>query len=76
MLTVLSHDGGSDAFGTDVTFFPDLEFGVVTLANAAYFGNAVGEALTFQLVDDRLNLPQQERVDWVKKYAQCTSINL
>ncbi|KAH6647997.1 beta-lactamase/transpeptidase-like protein [Truncatella angustata] len=64
------HGGATDAFGSNVIFFPDLKFGVVTLANSAFFGNAIGEIVSFELADDRLGLSQEERADWGKSWRQ------
>lgn len=62
------HDGGMHAYGAEVYFFPDLEFGVVTLANTAMSSNFVGTILVWELVDDKLGVPKEERYDWAKSY--------
>lgn len=62
-----THHGAMDAFGAQVTFFPGLRLGIATLGNTAITANAVSELLTFELVDNKLNIPRPERFDWVDK---------
>lgn len=62
-----THHGGMDAFGAQVTFFPDLDFGVAVMGNTAFTANAVAEIATWHLVDERLGVPPSERFDWMTK---------
>ncbi|KAI0004426.1 beta-lactamase/transpeptidase-like protein [Xylariaceae sp. FL0662B] len=61
---VFTHGGGMDAYGAEVYFFPDLGYGVVTMANTALTSNFVGVELAWKLIDDRLGVPEGERFDW------------
>lgn len=64
------HDGGMHAYGAEVYFFPDLEFGVVTFGNTAMSSNALGLILLWELIDDKLGVPEDERHDWGSKYVE------
>ncbi|KAI1208300.1 beta-lactamase/transpeptidase-like protein [Annulohypoxylon truncatum] len=61
---LFKHSGGMEAYGALVYFFPDLEYGVVTLANTAVTSNIVGQELIWKLVDDKLGIPKEDRYDW------------
>ncbi|KAH7021025.1 beta-lactamase/transpeptidase-like protein [Microdochium trichocladiopsis] len=61
---VYAHSGGMEAYGTEVYFFPDLKFGVVTMANTAVTANCLGAVLAWKLIDDKLEVPQKQRFDW------------
>jgi hypothetical protein len=61
------HGGGMIAFGTDVIFFPALNYGLVAFANTAITSNLLEQTLLWHLVDEHLNIPQKERFDWNKK---------
>jgi CubicO group peptidase (beta-lactamase class C family) len=61
------HSGGVIGFGAELLIFPDLDFSVVALANTAGTSNFLDQALSFHLIDERLNLPTEKRVDWNKK---------
>jgi len=54
------------AYGAEVFFFPDLDYGVVTFANTAGTSNIVGLELVWHLVDEKLGIPVGERFDWNK----------
>jgi CubicO group peptidase (beta-lactamase class C family) len=57
-------NGGTDAYGTELWVFPELQFGAVTMGNTAVGANAVGTALLGQLIDDKLGVLDHERKDW------------
>ena len=59
-----AHNGGTDSFGTEVNFFPGLKYGVVTFANTATSSNAIGEILSYKLIDDRLGVSPEKRGKW------------
>lgn len=59
-----THAGGMHAYGAEVFIFPDLDFGVVTLGNTATSSNAVGLLVVWDLVDEKLGVPQNERYNW------------
>ncbi len=64
-----THSGGMHAYGTEVYFFPDLKYGVVTFANTAYTSNAVGDILAWHLAEEKLGIPPEQRHDWNGEYA-------
>ncbi|KAH8808449.1 putative penicillin-binding protein [Xylogone sp. PMI_703] len=61
------HDGGTDAYGAMVIFFPSLKYGLVAFANTAGTSNSAEEQLLFHLIDDRLGISKEKRFDWNKK---------
>ncbi|KAI1373574.1 beta-lactamase/transpeptidase-like protein [Hypoxylon crocopeplum] len=61
---VFSHSGGMEAYGAQVYFFPDLEYGVVTLANTALTSNVVGWEVAWKLINEKIGVPEEERFDW------------
>lgn len=67
--TFWTHSGGMHAYGAEVFFFPSLDFGVVTFGNTAGSSNWVGLFAVWQLVDDKLGVPEEERHDWEAEYV-------
>ncbi|KAK3945584.1 penicillin-binding protein 4 [Diplogelasinospora grovesii] len=65
---VFTHSGGMEAYGAEVYFFPDDNYGVVTLGNTAISSNAAGEILLWKLVDEKLGIPEEERYNWEAKW--------
>ncbi|ROW03036.1 hypothetical protein VMCG_05697 [Cytospora schulzeri] len=63
-----AHSGGMHAYGAEVYFFPDLDFGVVTFGNTAVTSNGLGLVLLWGLVDDKLGVPEEDRHDWASGY--------
>lgn len=61
---VFTHSGGMEAYGAEVYFFPDLKYGVVTLANTAVTSNMAGMELAWKLINDRMGVAEEERFDW------------
>lgn len=62
-----THAGGMHAYGAEVFFFPDLDFGVVALGNTAGSSNHVELLLIWELVDEKLGIPKSERYNWAEK---------
>ena len=58
-----THSGGMEAFGAEVIFFPELNYGIVSLGNTASTSNAVEERLMWELVDDKIGVPKSKRFD-------------
>lgn len=58
-----THSGGTGAFGTDVYWLPDIKFAIVIFGNTAGTSNAVETLLARKLVEDKLNIPVDERLD-------------
>lgn len=65
---VYKHNGGTQHFGTNVLWMPDVKFGVVAFANTATVSNVIEELLTLRLAEDRLGIPQSERRDYSVEY--------
>ncbi|KAE8450774.1 hypothetical protein EG329_005687 [Mollisiaceae sp. DMI_Dod_QoI] len=65
------HAGGMNAFGTELILFPDKKFSVIAFANTAGTSNFVEQMLAFQLIDDKLGVPMEDRFDW-NKQSQAT----
>ncbi|KAJ0110014.1 hypothetical protein J7T55_014816 [Diaporthe amygdali] len=63
-----THAGGMHAYGAEVFFFPDLDFGVVALGNTAMSSNYVELLLVWELVDEKLGIPQSERFNWTAAF--------
>jgi CubicO group peptidase (beta-lactamase class C family) len=64
---VFQHAGGMEAFGAEVVFFPELQYGLVAFGNIAGWSNYAEERLIWHLVDEKLGTPKEERFDWNKK---------
>lgn len=64
-----THAGGMHAYGAEVFFFPDLDFGVVALGNTAGSSNIVELLLIWELVDEKLGIPPSERYNWTARYV-------
>jgi CubicO group peptidase (beta-lactamase class C family) len=61
---MFTHSGGMTGYGTEVFFFPELKYGIVTMANTAVTSNYAGRLLVWKLVNDKLGIPEKERFDW------------
>ncbi|KAF2665346.1 beta-lactamase/transpeptidase-like protein [Microthyrium microscopicum] len=70
------HSGGMHAYGSQVYWLPDKKFGVVAFGNTAYTSNAVEDILAYQLMGDKLGIPQADRFDfdssWEKRIDFAT----
>ncbi|CAK7562938.1 MAG: hypothetical protein SEPTF4163_000794 [Sporothrix epigloea] len=64
------HSGGSNAFGSQVYFFPDDRFGVVLFGNTASTSNAAELILLWHLADEKFGVPQEDRYDWDKRFRR------
>jgi hypothetical protein len=56
-----------EAYGTNVVFFPDEDYGVVAMGNTAVGATVVAETVVWRLIDDRLGIPEERRFGWEKK---------
>ncbi|OAQ90495.1 penicillin-binding protein [Purpureocillium lilacinum] len=65
---VYTHGGGMHAFGAGVYWLPEVKFGVVAFGNTALTSNAAEEELIFKLIDDKLGIPDEDRIDQRKKW--------
>ncbi|KAI8960471.1 beta-lactamase/transpeptidase-like protein [Daldinia sp. FL1419] len=73
---IFTHSGGMEAYGAEVYFLPDLEFGVVTLGNTALTSNYVGIEIVWKLIDDKLGVPEEERYNWVSRGKKALETQL
>jgi hypothetical protein len=64
---IFEHDGGMEAYGANVIYFPGIKYGVVTMGNTAGTSNIVGDILIWRLIDDKLGIPEKQRFDMTKK---------
>ena len=71
-----SHAGGTNAYGAEVIFFPDLEYGIVTFGNTAVTSNGVGEILAWHLVEEKLGIPKDQRHDRNEEYVFAINFSL
>ncbi|KAM3524836.1 hypothetical protein NHJ13051_004338 [Beauveria bassiana] len=60
---VYKHNGGTQNFGTNVFWMPEIKFGVVGFANAVDNGNFIKDIITQKLAEDRLGISPSERLD-------------
>jgi CubicO group peptidase (beta-lactamase class C family) len=63
---IVSHTGGVDGFVTSVTLIPEEKLGVVVLTNTD--GNALYEALKWEIVDAYLGLPYRNYSGFFLRY--------
>jgi CubicO group peptidase (beta-lactamase class C family) len=61
--TLMSHTGSVPGFRSVVCYMPELDWGLVIIANgdSAYF---LEDILMFTLIDEILNVPKEQRIDW------------
>ncbi|EXK25812.1 beta-lactamase [Fusarium oxysporum f. sp. lycopersici 4287] len=60
---IYTHSGGVHIYGAQVYWLPSIRYGVVAFANTVLTSNAVEEILTWNLIQDRLKIPENERSD-------------
>ncbi|KAM5346508.1 hypothetical protein ACJ41O_009513 [Fusarium nematophilum] len=69
-----SHGGGMHAFGSNVHWFPDDKFGVVTFGNTCLTSNAAEDVMLWRLIDEKLGIAPEERMGagatWKKVIAK------
>jgi hypothetical protein len=58
------HTGGMNAFGAELILFPELKYAVTILGNTAVTSNFAAKKLAFQLIDEKVRVPQEKRFDW------------
>lgn len=54
------------AFSAQLTLFPDQRFGFIAFANTAGTSNFVEQVSSFWLTDGKLDIPANQRFDWVR----------
>ena len=73
---VYSHDGSTISYGAEVYWFPNIKYGIVAFANGAMTSNAAETILVQNLIEDRLKVPTEDRVDVNKRCVQPTKLEL
>ena len=61
---VHSHSGGMNAYGAYLYIFPDDDYAVIGLGNTALSSNYAELPLLFELIDDRFDIPQEQRYNF------------
>ena len=62
--TVMYHGGADLGFGTLMLYMPWENFGIAMMANTLSTSNMVQQILLYALMDDLLETPSEERIDW------------
>lgn len=65
---VYQHGGDVNAFGAMFFIFPDQKFSVVAMANTGAISTFAERVLAAHLIDEKLNIPENERFDWNERY--------
>lgn len=63
---VFTHGGGMETYGVEVYFFPELDYGVVAMANTQTTSNIACQIVAWELINHRLSVPQEERWNWTE----------
>ena len=58
------HGGGLTGFGTLMLYMPRRKWGVVMMGNTAGTSNMAEQVLSFALMNDLLEVPTEQRIDW------------
>lgn len=66
---VYTHGGGLHAYGSQVYWLPEAKFGVVAFANTAMTSNVVEDVVIYRLMDDKLGIPEAQRVEVDQMYV-------
>lgn len=61
---LISHSGGVMGFGTTVMYLPGRKWGFVAMGNMMGEANIAGTRIGTDLLDEFLDTPREERVDW------------
>lgn len=73
---LVSHGGAVPGFASMAGFLPDLNWGAVVLNNGDAGGSFASNAIFYKLVDDFLGIPQEDRIDHVKKFDGLVEMRL
>lgn len=64
---VYMHSGGTAAFGAQVFWLPEVNYGVVAFGNVAGLSNAAETIVAYRLMEDKLGVPEAERKDLTER---------
>jgi CubicO group peptidase (beta-lactamase class C family) len=67
---VIWHGGSWTGFGSIMMYLPGLQWGLVMMGNTTGTSNCVQIALVMHLLDELLNTPPDERLDWSLELRQ------
>ena len=62
--TLIYHGGSEIAFGTLMLYMPWENWGLAVMGNTFITSNAAEQVLLYALMDDKLDTPLNERIDW------------
>lgn len=71
--TVLHHSGGMHAYGAEVFWLPEVNFGVVTFGNTAASSNWAQLDVVYRLIEDRLDIPAKQRINIRERHVEAIS---
>ena len=63
--SLMVHDGGLTGFGTRMLYMPWRKWAVVMMGNTAETSNAAEQVLSFRLIDELLQTPIDQRINWI-----------
>lgn len=58
------HSGGIEGFATMMAYLPRKQWGFAMMANTVLGGTAAEQILSYNLLDDLLGTPEDERLSW------------
>ncbi|KAJ3493321.1 hypothetical protein NLG97_g4810 [Lecanicillium saksenae] len=61
--TVFQHSGGMHAYGAEVFWLPEINYGIVAFGNTASSSNSAELDVVYRLIEDKLNIPAKDRID-------------
>ncbi|KAJ6787032.1 hypothetical protein PWT90_05671 [Aphanocladium album] len=61
--TVFQHSGGMHAYGAEVFWLPEINYGIVAFGNTASSSNSAELDVVYRLIEDKLNIPAKQRID-------------
>lgn len=64
---VIWHGGSWTGFGSVMMYLPDLQWGLVMMGNTTGTSNCMQISLFMDMLDELLDTPSHERVDWSSK---------
>ena len=68
--SLIWHDGSLPGFGTSMGYLPRRRWGFAMMGNTAVTSNFAARLLTYNLLDDFLGTPQDERINWTAGFEK------
>ncbi|KAH8647379.1 beta-lactamase/transpeptidase-like protein [Xylariales sp. PMI_506] len=63
---IIHHAGGLTGYASMVLYIPEKEWGVIIMGNTSGAGHLALTILAFHLIDNVLDVPEGDRVDWAQ----------